>query len=1186
MSIHTSCPGCQAQFALADDVAGKKVRCTRCEHVFTAPAPGETPAAAEANDVPGDADEVPVLAEATPPEAQITAVPPAVIPRSLFPEPSTASPPSPVPHSRQAPRSADSAERGSRQKQSAGVGVILLLVGGAAVFLLLIIACAGVGGFFLLFGRHEDGRADDRVVKHAAADVPADDGGNVADARRKDGDAGPKDLWEPFVPGDPRADDFQAFKAILPFLEDKDRERLKDVFPFNPPANPAVKPPAEKLPIIPLPDRSKVPIKPPALEGDKVARPLPSQVVDVAVGGAGRFLILHLPKVRQLAIFDANEGKFVKYLPVAADNAKIAAGLDKLVVVLPDQKLIQRWNLLTFEREVTANLPFSHQLTAIAMGSASSGPLLVQSVNWPAAGEMFLFDILTMKRYDPEGFKQHLPMDPNPVMRASADGRLFGFGNRGEAAVAVITGHDVKVRRIEGQAVIPSPDGKYLYGDGVRTIEGKQLVKHNFPCLPALQGNSYLGVRMAGGAPVGPNADKGGVALYIAPESRPLLQLGDLSLESRGNPFPGAGISPLPLDRRIHLIPQAKLIVTVLDAPNNTGLMVHRFDVDDALEKSGIDYLYVASTPPVHAVQGQLYQYPIRVKSKRGGLKFTLDAGPPGMKVSPTGTLSWVVPADQPGGETDAILTIGDVTGQEIFHTFKVAVVKELPPGVRAPEEDARPPERPPEAKKVKEAEPPPKKEPEAVKVPPPAPGKNALAMIPPKLEKDYVVRQLPGSIDDLCVGGGGRFILLRLPSLRKIALFDVNEAKVVHYFPCAEDNLPFAAGMTKLVMVSPGSNTIQRWDLLTREKELTVALPAGNPVRSILMGSASEGPVLVVAGGKTFLDLKTFKPRAIQEVQGGGFPGFRGGSVSRVSADGTVFGAWEPSTSPQGLNVTILEGTTLKRYYQHMSVGHVVPGPDGKHLFTARGIFTSETRPVGKAQENAQSAYVVPAVHGDFYLNLPLGNGELYKTGFTVHLVGDERPLARVPYDMDHFARGPGVTGNEAFNHWDREVFGNDKRMLLVPDAKLLILIPFTNDRIVVKRFDIDEAMDKAGIDYLFVTSRPTATIARGKEFVYQITAKSKRGGLKYRLESGPEGMRVTPEGVVYWRVPADHGVQQISVLITVSDSAGQETFHTFKLNVVAETALRGQKRPPSNVRPLCSRPHRLTGLEGRTLC
>jgi hypothetical protein len=432
-----------------------------------------------------------------------------------------------------------------------------------------------------------------------------------------------------------------------------------------------------------------------------------------------------------------------------------------------------------------------------------------------------------------------------------------------------------------------------------------------------------------------------------------------------------------------------------------------------------------------------------------------------------------------------------------------------------------------------------------------PAPDRSKVPIVPPKLEQERIVRELPGPIGDLCLGGAGRFVLCSIPSLRKIALFDVNEAKVVHYFPCADDNSAFAAGMTKLIMAFPGSGVIQRWDLVSRQKELTVNLPAGQQVKSLVMGSATEGPLLVVGNGRSFLDVRTFKPVAITESKGA-FGGF-GGSMFRMSADGTCFGSWEPAVSPQGLRIYTLQGFTLRSHYKHQSFGHIIPGPDGKFVYTARGIYTAEGQPVGKTTENAQSLYVLPAAQGDFYINLPLGNGELYKSGFTVHLTGDERPLVRVPYDLADFGRGPGASGVEAFNHWDREPFGNDKRIILIPDARLLLIIPFTNDRIVVKRFDIDEVMDKSGVDYLLVTSRPPALATPGKQYEYQLVVKAKKGGVKYKIDSGPDGMQVTPKGLVRWQVPTAEPPGEVNVILTVSDSAGQEAFHTFKLRVAA---------------------------------
>jgi hypothetical protein len=52
-------------------------------------------------------------------------------------------------------------------------------------------------------------------------------------------------------------------------------------------------------------------IRPPALEGDKVVRKLDGPITGVAVGGAGRYLLLHLPRLRRLAVFDINTAEVV-----------------------------------------------------------------------------------------------------------------------------------------------------------------------------------------------------------------------------------------------------------------------------------------------------------------------------------------------------------------------------------------------------------------------------------------------------------------------------------------------------------------------------------------------------------------------------------------------------------------------------------------------------------------------------------------------------------------------------------------------------------------------------------------------------------------------------------------------------------------------------------------------------------
>ena len=52
---------------------------------------------------------------------------------------------------------------------------------------------------------------------------------------------------------------------------------------------------------------------------------------------------------------------------------------------------------------------------------------------------------------------------------------------------------------------------------------------------------------------------------------------------------------------------------------------------------------------------------------------------------------------------------------------------------------------------------------------------------------------------------------------------------------------------------------------------------------------------------------------------------------------------------------------------------------------------------------------------------------------------------------------------------------FTIDKRFHLILPAHLLITVPFTNDRLVLRRLDIDKALGSWNEDYLLVTSTPT---------------------------------------------------------------------------------------------------------------
>lgn len=254
------------------------------------------------------------------------------------------------------------------------------------------------------------------------------------------------------------------------------------------------------------------------------------------------------------------------------------------------------------------------------------------------------------------------------------------------------------------------------------------------------------------------------------------------------------------------------------------------------------------------------------------------------------------------------------------------------------------------------------------------------------------------------------------------------------------------------------------------------------------------------------------------------------------ASGDGSVFAAWKSNQSPVETSSFVREGDTVKRY-EGGELMHAIPGPDGKAVYTAKGVV-SRTLSRGD-RDDATYGYCLPAVRGDYFLSLTTATGGK-GGGFTVYLRGLKQAVAK----LDKVEHGL------SFDGWDRESFGPWKRVFFVPDAKVIVVLPVSNDQVVLHKFDAEQALEKSGLNYLLVTSQPPAEVNPGATFTYAIKVKSKSAKVAYQLDSGPRGMTVSADGVVTWAVPAD-AVGDQDVILTVKDAAGQEVFHTFTVRV-----------------------------------
>jgi hypothetical protein len=545
------------------------------------------------------------------------------------------------------PAAAPRRQRTPEPRTSGNAGLIIAgVVGGV-----LLLCCGGVAGVGYLF--YLQLMQTKARVQEALAEAQAE----AARAQQAEGEQQlqpdrPPDQWKADVPG---------FGQVQP---------AKPVPPI-------------KLP--PLPAR--VPIHPAPIK-EETTYNLPDAVQRLAVGGGGRFLVMHFPKQRKLGVFDVNEAKITWYVPVEDGAVYFAAGMSKLLVYLPSAGLMQCWDLLTHEREKIGKLAESPgKVEAFCMGSASAGPLLAC---WDGRGR--LFDIDTFEPM-PVGEEGALPGGglTGGNYWASADGRVFGHnGNWGMPnGVACTTLEEGKAKGAyehwNSLFVQPGPDGKLVYagGAGVFTNRVKPTPDAVYSpphgpgnadplhvYLPALHGSYYMHMHLKADLhgprkPLNPNDPELGLTVYVVGVRKPIAQLPGLGLVTQAtmNALEGVGLTG-----SVHLVPRARLLIVIPSSRDR--LLLHPLDLEKALEDSGVNYLLVTSDPPVEARPGQTLTYQINVKSKAGGVTFRLESGPSGMAVAKDGKLTWTVPADFGEKRADVIVSIRDADGQERFHTF------------------------------------------------------------------------------------------------------------------------------------------------------------------------------------------------------------------------------------------------------------------------------------------------------------------------------------------------------------------------------------------------------------------------------------------------------------------------------------------------------------------------------------
>ena len=417
-------------------------------------------------------------------------------------------------------------------------------------------------------------------------------------------------------------------------------------------------------------------------------------------------------------------------------------------------------------------------------------------------------------------------------------------------------------------------------------------------------------------------------------------------------------------------------------------------------------------------------------------------------------------------------------------------------------------------------------------------------------LQSDLVEFPLPGVVSRVCVGAGGRILFLLIPDLKKLAVFDVEKAKITQYLSVSEEDVHIAAGMDKLFIASETSGTLERYDLTTLKKQVTAKLPLEGRIGALFMGSASTGPLFLCGtDGMIALNTTALTEHPFKWMQRNGEASDRSPFSFKndvpqllISANGRVI------VNCSGGNLSI-----FRRQGEHSFVGvhattqtgrmqNGIPSADGRIIYGDGNVFNVTGVPTGRRSEDTAGNWLVPAVENAFYISLKqTGNrNNTLEFAMAVGIQGTDRPVVSI-------TETNGLDGLVSYPHGQSARL--DQHLFFVPDAGLLAVLPVSKDRLFLHRIDIEQQLRDAGIDYLIVLSQPPAEVIPGQEFQYQIEARAKQGKVEYNLESAPDGMTLSADGLVNWVVPADLEDSEVNVIITLRDATGQQIFHNLKL-------------------------------------
>jgi hypothetical protein len=415
----------------------------------------------------------------------------------------------------------------------------------------------------------------------------------------------------------------------------------------------------------------------------------------------------------------------------------------------------------------------------------------------------------------------------------------------------------------------------------------------------------------------------------------------------------------------------------------------------------------------------------------------------------------------------------------------------------------------------------------------------QSFASVYPGETPDKVI-MTPDIITNAVVAGGGKFIVLKMQKSSGLAVYDADKTSIIHTIHLPDENFLYTAGGQVVLLYYPGKNLFQTWDLKTFKKLKTGLNPKGTVVHNMTMGHNNGNRAFIRYAQDTnshsnigiyLLDTTTLQDISSQKEPYSGLTSYNQTHHLRSNPYMTVVSEWVSNTS----GFFNLSSNSWEYHDEDVHGGYIVVGNNNR-IYTDMGqIYTNSGFLIWVEYEMK----LIPGIDGRLFLAINrTGKMQIYNSNSLtpMGLIGTFPGYPKPYYEL------PTHSGETSF------LF--DRRIIFDPKNGHIIFIPFSNDRIVQRSFNLKLFLDQSGCDYLYVLSTPDITITPGKTWQYEIQTLSNTKIRKFSLMFAPPGMKIKKNGTITWKAAkTPNGLEK--VIVFIKNQGGVSAYHTFDLYV-----------------------------------